>query len=107
MAKFNTAVRTTTYEGGAGYPRDVKIELFLLAVSNDRVVIVTDEQDAYGDVSTSLPSSVPIYTWNLAGYRYGHTPVGAPNRYTFGGLTDQAFRMIPLIEAGETARWPF
>lgn len=74
---------------------------------HDRVVIITDEQTAYGDVSTSLPGSVPIYTWNLAGYRYGHTLVGTARRYTFVGLTDQAFRMIPLIEAGETAGWPF
>ena len=31
----------------------------------------------------------------------------APNRIEFGGLTDATFRMIPLIEAGRNADWPF
>jgi hypothetical protein len=74
---------------------------------HDRVVILTDEQAAYGDVGQSLPASVPLYTWNLAGYRHGHAPSGRGNRHTFGGLTDQAFRMIPLLEAGRNADWPF
>jgi hypothetical protein len=37
-------------------------------------------------------------TGNLAGYRYGHAPSGGRNRHTFGGLTDQAFQIIPLLE---------
>ena len=43
-----------------------------------RVVIVTDEQ-AMGPVSPAhvVPEDVPLYTWNLAGYRYGHGPSGA------------------------------
>ncbi|MEU8637952.1 TROVE domain-containing protein [Amycolatopsis sp. NPDC048633] len=74
---------------------------------HDRVVILTDEQAAYGDVGQAVPAHVPLYTWNLAGYRFGHTPSGTAHRHTFGGLTDQAFRMIPLLEAGRNADWPF
>jgi hypothetical protein len=74
---------------------------------HDRVVIVTDEQAGYGDVGEALPVSVPMYTWNLAGYEKGHAPSGSRNRHAFGGLTDQAFRMIPLLEAGKNANWPF
>ncbi|SFW43717.1 TROVE domain-containing protein [Amycolatopsis australiensis] len=74
---------------------------------HDRVVILTDEQAVYGDVGHALPAQVPLYTWNLAGYRFGHAPSGSANRHTFGGLTDQAFRMIPLLEAGRNADWPF
>lgn len=74
---------------------------------HDRVVIVTDEQAAYGDVGTALLQEVPLYTWNLAGYRFGHAPSGSSNRHTFGGLTDAAFGMIPLLEAGKDADWPF
>lgn len=74
---------------------------------HDRVVILTDEQAGRGDVGTILPSSVPLYTWNLAGYERGHAASGGRNRHTFGGLTDQAFRMIPLLEAGRNAAWPF
>ncbi|GHH58057.1 TROVE domain-containing protein [Streptomyces candidus] len=76
---------------------------------HDRVVIVTDEQaghDAH-EVTASIPQTVPLYTWNLAGYAAGHAPSGGQNRHTFGGLTDQAFRMIPLLEAGRDARWPW
>jgi hypothetical protein len=77
---------------------------------HDRVVIVTDEQAAYSgyaDVAAPVPPAVPVYTWNLAGYRHGHAPSGTGNRHTFGGLGDQAFRMIPLIEAGRNAGWPW
>lgn len=73
---------------------------------HDRIVIVTDEQSAGGDPLAKVPKSVPVYTWNLAGYAVGH---GIPKgrRYTFGGLNDAAFGMIPLIEAGEHEVWPF
>jgi len=77
---------------------------------HDRVVIVTDEQAHYGgehDVTASVPRQVPVYTWNLAGYRFGHAPSGLGTRHTFGGLTDAAFQAIPLLERGQDADWPF
>jgi hypothetical protein len=77
----------------------------------DRIVIVTDEQawlDRRGsDPTRAVPSSVPVYTWNLAGYRYGHGPSGTGLRHTFGGLTDAGFAIIPLLEAGRDGHWPF
>jgi hypothetical protein len=75
--------------------------------AHDRVVILTDEQAGRGNVNHALPPAVPLYTWNLAGYHLGHAPSGSNNRHTFGGLTDAAFRMIPLFEAGKNAAWPF
>ncbi|CAM5557307.1 TROVE domain-containing protein [Streptomyces sp. ID03-2B] len=77
---------------------------------HDRVLIVTDEQASYtrgGDATRSVPDTVPVYTWNLAGYRLGHAPSGDRNRHTFGGLSDAAFRMVPLLEAGGSADWPW
>ncbi|MEV6649567.1 TROVE domain-containing protein [Streptomyces sp. NPDC051219] len=77
---------------------------------HDRVLIVTDEQTAYshhGDVTAQVPERIPVYTWNLAGYRAGHAPAGTRGRHTFGGLTDTAFRMVPLLEAGRDAAWPW
>jgi hypothetical protein len=74
---------------------------------HDRVVIVTDEQAHYGDPAAVVPQHIPLYVWNLAGYRAGNTPSGLGTRHTFGGLTDAAFRMIPLLEAGRNASWPF
>ncbi len=78
---------------------------------HDRVVILTDEQawgGYYGENPTGVvPASVPVYTWNLAGYQHGHGPSGTSNRHVFGGLTDAGFRLIPLIEAGKRADWPW
>ncbi|WP_097982769.1 TROVE domain-containing protein [Streptomyces sp. f150] len=76
---------------------------------HDRVVIVTDEQASHDvrEVTEAIPASTPMYTWNLAGYQAGHAPSGSTNRHTFGGLTDQAFRMIPLLESGRDATWPW
>ncbi|MFF3419258.1 TROVE domain-containing protein [Streptomyces sp. NPDC002698] len=77
---------------------------------HDRVLIVTDEQAApclcHGDPARPVPPGIPVYTWNLAGYRPAHGPAG-PRRHTFGGLTDAAFRMAGLIEAGREAAWPW
>ncbi|MCI3277602.1 TROVE domain-containing protein [Streptomyces cylindrosporus] len=77
--------------------------------SHDRVVIVTDEQAGYDylEVDRSIPPTTPLYTWNLAGYEAGHAPSGRGQRHTFGGLTDAAFRTIPLLEAGRDTAWPW
>lgn len=77
---------------------------------HDRVVLVTDEQawdDGAGQVNDAVPHTVPMYTWNVAGYRAGHAPSGAANRHTFGGLTDAGFELIELIERGRNGNWPF
>lgn len=76
---------------------------------HDRVVIVTDEQAwyGYGDPGDHVPYRVPLYTFNLVGHQYGHQ-AGGPNRVTIGGgLTDHAFRLIPLLEAGRNGVWPW
>lgn len=73
---------------------------------HDRVIIITDEQDnGYGNPLSVVPSNVPVYTWNLEGYRAGHSDSGSANRHTFGGLTDTSFKLIPLLEAGQDADW--
>jgi TROVE domain len=78
---------------------------------HDRVVILTDEQTwggYYGsDPLSQVPATIPVYTWNLAGYSRGHGPSGAGNRHTFGGLSDTSFKMIALLEAHRDARWPW
>ena len=74
----------------------------------DRVINLTDEQTGYGwyrgDTGSLIPKDVPYYVFNLAGYRSAEKTDG-PNRYTFGGLTDQCFGLIPLLEAGKDANW--
>ncbi|MFF4777566.1 TROVE domain-containing protein [Microtetraspora fusca] len=77
---------------------------------HDRVVILTDEQanGGWGGANPTMlvPDNIPVYTWNLAGYEHGHGADG-PNRYTFGGLSDKGFEMIPLLERGVQGDWPF
>ncbi|RSN26509.1 TROVE domain-containing protein [Streptomyces sp. WAC 05977] len=90
--------------------------------NHDRVIVITDEQTrpgylpsnmgGYGgmeetSIDALVPLNVPVYMWNMAGYKPGAMPSGTQARHTFGGLTDQAFRMIPLLEAGRSADWPF
>jgi len=85
---------------------------------HDRVVVITDEQFAstvqyyrtYARpvvVDDIVPKSTPIYTWNLAGYRYGGTGAGRPGRHTFAGLSDAGFSVISMLESGENGHWPF
>lgn len=110
--KGGSVLRTVGKFGDLGGTNTASAVRQHLRPDHTRVVIVTDEQAAGmwgydGDPSTVVPANVPMYTWNLAGYRAGHAPSGSGNRHTFGGLTDAGFRMIPLLEAGQNARWPW
>jgi hypothetical protein len=102
--------------GGTDIPSAVRAHL----AGHDRVVIVTDEQTAPGWLPSNcshlggmqptliddlVPKSVPLYMWNFGGYQRGAAPSGTGNRVTLGGLTDSAFRLIPILEAGRDARW--
>jgi hypothetical protein len=76
--------------------------------AHDRVFVISDMQTfADGEVTAALPREVPLYGFNLGGYRRTAFDAGTVNRFEFGGLTDATFRMIPLIEAGRRASWPF
>lgn len=77
---------------------------------HDRVVIVTDEQNQtgrYNSIDDVLPKQVPAYVWNIGGYAVGSTTSGRSNRHTFAGMTDHAFRMVPLLESGANGAWPW
>ncbi|MGW0905056.1 TROVE domain-containing protein [Streptomyces sp. NPDC002853] len=103
---------------GTDIPSAVKTHWF----AHDRIVIVTDEQTRPGWLPSNyfghggmretmiddlVPKNVPVYMWNMAGYKPGAMPSGAAGRHTFGGLTDHAFRVIPLLESGRDAAWPW
>ncbi len=78
---------------------------------HDRVIVLTDEQATDGTTAVSvdraIPANIPMYTANLAGYQAGHAPAGTAHRHTFGGLTDELFRVIPLLESHRKATWPW
>ncbi|MFI5992521.1 TROVE domain-containing protein [Streptomyces sp. NPDC051362] len=101
---------------GTDIPSAVKKHWF----AHDRIIIVTDEQTRpgwlpsnmrpYGGMQETMiddlvPKTTPVYMWNMAGYKPGAMPSGKSGRHTFGGLTDAAFRLVPLLEAGRDAQW--
>jgi TROVE domain len=84
-----------------------------------RVILLTDEQafpsapdykahwrPYIGDVGSAIPASVPLYSWNLAGYTYGCFPAG-DSRYSLGGLSDASFSIMQQIENGKNGTWPW
>lgn len=71
-----------------------------------RAMIFTDGQ--MHDSGRFDFSHVPIiYNFNVAGYSKSHMPEGDKGRYALGGFTDATFKMVPLLEAGKSAEWPF
>ncbi|MEV4299860.1 TROVE domain-containing protein [Microbispora rosea] len=78
---------------------------------HDRAVILSDMQTMTGyyasGVATAVPAQVPLYGFNLVGYKAAAMPTGSGNRHEFGGFSDACFRLIPLLEAGRDAGWPF
>lgn len=77
---------------------------------HDRVVILTDEQADYhsfGNVAASVPDHIPVITFNLAGYKVGHAESGSGTRITIGGLSDSAFKLLPVLERRSKGEWPF
>lgn len=74
--------------------------------SYDRVIVLTDDQNADGNAFGAVPATVPCYTWNFLGYRFAGSPGGA-NRVWLGGLSDKSFQLIPLLEQGRDAGWPW
>ncbi|MFE0776872.1 TROVE domain-containing protein [Streptomyces sp. NPDC058861] len=100
---------------------DIPSAVFKHYDRHDRVIIVTDEQTrpgrlpsncgGYGGMKETpiddlIPKKTPVFMWNMAGYHPGAMPSGRSNRHTLGGLSDAAFRLIPLLDAGRDARWP-
>nr|WP_225954085.1 TROVE domain-containing protein [Kibdelosporangium phytohabitans] len=93
--------------GEVGHGTDIAGALRSSYRKHDRVFIVSDMQTIEGDVGKAVKRNVPIYGFNLGGYAPAAYATGGDNRHEFGGLTDATFRMVPLLEAGRNAAWPF
>jgi hypothetical protein len=71
----------------------------------DRILIITDEQ-SHDSHSDGTFGGTPIYVWNLAGYGVSTINPGS-GRYVLGGLSDASFNVVPLLERGSDAGWPW
>jgi hypothetical protein len=97
--------------GEVGHGTRIAESIQATYADHDRVFVISDMQTFAGaagaTVTTSVPATVPLYGVNLQGYRPAAFDAGAPNRIEFGGLSDAMFRIVPLIEAGRQAAWPW
>jgi hypothetical protein len=107
--------------GSVGHGTEIARAMRETFRGHDRVVLFTDEQTFggsswrghHGDVKNAVPADVPVYVFNLGGYRFGMMPSGGtasetPNRHEFaGGFTDAGFQMIQMLEAGKNGNWPW
>ncbi|KAB8188073.1 TROVE domain-containing protein [Microbispora catharanthi] len=97
--------------GEVGHGTQVADALCRSWKGHDRAVILSDMQTMTGyyasGVTTAVPAHVPLYGFNLVGYKAAAMPTGSGNRHEFGGFSDACFRLIPLLEAGRHAGWPF
>ncbi|MBG0830683.1 TROVE domain-containing protein [Planomonospora sp. ID67723] len=97
--------------GEVGHGTQIAASVRRAYSGHDRVVILSDMQTMSGhyggDVTGAAPPHVPMYGFNLQGYRHAAMPTGSGNRHEFGGFSDATFRLIPLLEAGEGTGWPF
>lgn len=86
---------------------------------HDRVFVLSDMQTIGARIHWSfghhdgttydrvVPAHVPVYAFDLQGYRATPFTTAKPNRYQLGGYTDRVFSMVPLLERGEDAAWPW
>ena len=96
--------------GEVGHGTQIAASLRARYRGHERVVVISDMQtfqDYHGDVASAVPAHVPIYGFNLGGYRAAAMPTGLGTRHEIGGMSDATFRMIPLLEAGRDAAWPW
>ena len=102
VSALRAAQETERFVGGG---TNIMGSLASAYANHDRVIILTDEQTGarwHGDQAPRCP----VYVWNLGGYRVGVTP-NERNWHTFGGLTDAAFNLIPLLEGRRRDVWPW
>lgn len=99
----------TAREGEVGHGTELDRAFAESYKGHDRVVIVSDMQSfgSYkGDITTQCPWDVKLYGLNVAGYQGGVIDLSKRNRFEMGGFSDQIFRQMALLEAGD-GNWPF
>ena len=88
--------------GSVGYGTEINEGLNRFCSGHDRVIVFSDMQVSQ---YARWPKGVTSYAWNLAGYAGSLNYDGSV--VELGGMSDAAFRLIPMIEAGRSVDWPF
>lgn len=93
--------------GEVGHGTDTWVNAAKWYADHDRVLVFTDMQDHPGNARAGADHwACPVYVWDLRGYGRANLDTGR-GRYLFAGFTDAMFRLIPLLEAGRDAAWPW
>lgn len=107
------AVEEMPRPDGGTYTPDAVYYAYQNGETYDRIIILTDEMYSNGAYNNRLDRildkyapNIPVFTWNLAGYKTAHVQATA-KRWTFGGLTDAGFNLITLLEEGFSQKWPW
>ena len=103
--------------GEVGHGTQIAASVRATYAGHDRVFLISDMQTmrdpGYSytgerDSTAAVPDHVPCYGVNLGGYAATVIPAGQRRRrFEFGGLTDSMFQMVPLLEKGTSAGWPW
>lgn len=119
VPKGGSALRMTAailgHANQVGWGTDIAGSVRNTYRQHDRVVILSDGQGVnYGttkasSVAASVPPHVPVYLFNIEGYSASPMPTGTAARFDLGGLSDQTFKLIPLLEQGVSgdSLWPW
>jgi hypothetical protein len=123
VARGTSVLRLTEqiYNGVGNVGHGTETVAAVTAVINkhnpDRIMVFTDQQSfagadrnyyGYGgSIEHVIPAGTHAYAWNLGGYATVDMPSGESHRHQLAGLSDGTFKMIPLLERGRDARWPW
>ncbi len=95
--------------GRVGHGTEMAAAIHRTYSRHERVILLSDMQAFSGyvrGVAEAVPANIGVYAFNIAGYSASPMPTGTAARFDLGGLSDQTFKLIPLLEAGHGA-WPW
>lgn len=90
--------------GAVGYGTEIRRAIQKHYNGEDRIIVLTDGQEFLLDEVRGALPNVPFYGWNLAGYDTSFFDA-KEGRYVLGGFTDNAFRLIQILEEQRNANW--
>jgi hypothetical protein len=93
--------------GEVGHGTEIAAALQANYAGHARVFVISDMQTMDTGVSSAVPERVPMYGVNLGGFRPTVIPAGDQRRFEFPALGDAMFAMVPLLESGQSAGWPW